>query len=73
VPAFEAKAPGHFVACHFPEVRADVAAAADQGVDAGEVAVEEVAAELAAADPDATAQLGRHDAEEGVDLAKPDS
>ena len=37
-------------ACHFPEVRADVAAAEDQGVDAGEVVIEDVASELAAAD-----------------------
>jgi oligopeptide/dipeptide ABC transporter ATP-binding protein len=59
VPEFEAKAPGHFVACHFPEVRADVAAAADQGVDAGEVVIDDVAAQLAAADPDATAGMGR--------------
>jgi len=33
VPELEEKAPGHFVACHFPEARADVAAAEDLGVD----------------------------------------
>jgi oligopeptide/dipeptide ABC transporter ATP-binding protein len=37
VPPLEAKREGHFVACHFPEARADIAAAEDQGLDAGEV------------------------------------
>ncbi|MGI8762324.1 MAG: ABC transporter ATP-binding protein [Jatrophihabitantaceae bacterium] len=32
VPELEAKAPGHFAACHFPEARADIAAAEDQGL-----------------------------------------
>jgi oligopeptide/dipeptide ABC transporter ATP-binding protein len=32
VPLLEAKAEGHFVACHFPEVRADIAAAEDEGI-----------------------------------------
>ena len=32
VPLLETKAPGHFAACHYPEVRADIAAAEDQGV-----------------------------------------
>jgi oligopeptide/dipeptide ABC transporter ATP-binding protein len=32
VPALEAKAGGHFVACHFPEVRVDIAAAEDEGI-----------------------------------------
>ena len=37
VPQLELKAAGHFGACHFPEVRADIAVAEDQGViaDAG--------------------------------------
>jgi peptide/nickel transport system ATP-binding protein len=33
VPELEEKASDHFVACHFPEARADVAAAEDLGVD----------------------------------------
>jgi len=37
-PPLEAKAPGHFAACHFPEVRADIAAAQDAGLGAGEIA-----------------------------------
>jgi len=44
VPQLEAKADGHFAACHFPEVRADIAAAADQGLEAGEVTTDEVGA-----------------------------
>jgi oligopeptide/dipeptide ABC transporter ATP-binding protein len=32
VPPLEAKASGHFVACHFPEVRVDIAAAEDEGI-----------------------------------------
>ncbi len=32
VPPLEAKAPQHFVACHHPEVRADIAAAEDRGL-----------------------------------------
>jgi oligopeptide/dipeptide ABC transporter ATP-binding protein len=71
VPELEAKAPLHFVACHFPEVRADVAAAEDQGVDAGEVVVEDVAAQLAAADSDATAGMGRPEVQD--ELANPES
>jgi oligopeptide/dipeptide ABC transporter ATP-binding protein len=37
VPAVELKAPGHFAACHFPEIRADIAAAEDAGLEAGEI------------------------------------
>jgi oligopeptide/dipeptide ABC transporter ATP-binding protein len=37
VPALELKQPGHFAACHFPEVRADIAAAEDAGIAAGEI------------------------------------
>jgi oligopeptide/dipeptide ABC transporter ATP-binding protein len=33
VPELELKAPGQFAACHFPEARADIAAAEDAGVD----------------------------------------
>jgi oligopeptide/dipeptide ABC transporter ATP-binding protein len=32
VPLLELKSPGHFAACHFPEVRSDIAAAEDAGV-----------------------------------------
>jgi oligopeptide/dipeptide ABC transporter ATP-binding protein len=32
VPLLEMKQPGHFAACHFPEVRRDIAAAEDHGV-----------------------------------------
>jgi oligopeptide/dipeptide ABC transporter ATP-binding protein len=35
VPAFEEKRPGHFVHCHFPEVRTDLALAEDAGVLGG--------------------------------------
>jgi oligopeptide/dipeptide ABC transporter ATP-binding protein len=31
VPLLESKSPGHFAACHFPEVRSDIAAAEDAG------------------------------------------
>jgi oligopeptide/dipeptide ABC transporter ATP-binding protein len=48
VPLLELKANDHFVACHFPQVRADIAAAVDVGVTAEEVAVEQ-AEEAAAA------------------------
>jgi hypothetical protein len=44
VPLLELKEDDHFVACHFPQVRADIAAAADVGVTAEEVTAEEVAA-----------------------------
>jgi oligopeptide/dipeptide ABC transporter ATP-binding protein len=37
VPALELKEAGHFAACHFPEIRADIAAAEDAGIDAGEI------------------------------------
>jgi oligopeptide/dipeptide ABC transporter ATP-binding protein len=49
VPNLEEKMPGHFAACHFPEIRADIAAAADQGVEAGEIDLKE----LADVDPEA--------------------
>jgi oligopeptide/dipeptide ABC transporter ATP-binding protein len=48
VPLLEPKADDHFVACHFPQVRADIAAAVDVGVTAEEVAVEQAAAAVAA-------------------------
>ena len=38
---------GHFVACHFPQVRADIAAAVDIGVTAEAVTAEEIAVEQA--------------------------
>jgi hypothetical protein len=44
IPLLEAKATGHFVACHFPEVRADIAAGEDQGVDAGPVDISKISA-----------------------------
>jgi oligopeptide/dipeptide ABC transporter ATP-binding protein len=47
VPLLELKRDDHFVACHFPQVRADIAAAVDVGVTAEEVTVEEVAVEQA--------------------------
>jgi peptide/nickel transport system ATP-binding protein len=39
VPRLELKEQGHFAACHFPEARADIAAAEDQGSLAGEMRV----------------------------------
>jgi oligopeptide/dipeptide ABC transporter ATP-binding protein len=36
VPALEAKAPMQFVACHFPEARADIASGEDLGITGGE-------------------------------------
>ncbi|HEX9039857.1 MAG TPA: dipeptide ABC transporter ATP-binding protein [Trebonia sp.] len=41
VPLLELKADDHFVACHFPQVRADIAAAVDVGVTAEAVSVEQ--------------------------------
>jgi oligopeptide/dipeptide ABC transporter ATP-binding protein len=41
VPLLELKEDDHFVACHFPQVRADVAAAVEVGVTAKEVTVEQ--------------------------------
>jgi oligopeptide/dipeptide ABC transporter ATP-binding protein len=37
VPELEIKRPGHFAACHFPEVREDIAAAEDLGVASVEI------------------------------------
>jgi oligopeptide/dipeptide ABC transporter ATP-binding protein len=37
VPELEIKRPGHFAACHFPEVREDIAAAEDLGVASIEI------------------------------------
>jgi oligopeptide/dipeptide ABC transporter ATP-binding protein len=48
IPLLEAKAPSHFAACHFPEIRADIAVAEDQGSRTGEVGTAEFATELAA-------------------------
>jgi hypothetical protein len=45
VPLLELKANDHFVACHFPQVRADIAAAVEIGITAEEITAEEVAAE----------------------------
>ena len=39
VPPLEPKEPGHFVACHYPQARADIAAAEDAGVAAIETDV----------------------------------
>jgi oligopeptide/dipeptide ABC transporter ATP-binding protein len=47
VPLLDLKQEDHFVACHFPQVRADIAAAVDVGVTGEEVTAEEVAAEQA--------------------------
>jgi oligopeptide/dipeptide ABC transporter ATP-binding protein len=41
VPPLDLKEDDHFVACHFPQVRADIAAAVDIGVTAEEVTVEQ--------------------------------
>ena len=49
VPLLELKEDDHFVACHFPQVRADIAAAVDIGVTAEEVAVEQVKEAVAVA------------------------
>jgi peptide/nickel transport system ATP-binding protein len=43
VPELEIKRPGHFAACHFPEVREDIAAAEDLGVASVEIEVTEEA------------------------------
>jgi oligopeptide/dipeptide ABC transporter ATP-binding protein len=48
VPLLELKEDDHFVACHFPQVRADIAAAVDIGVTAEEVAVEQAEEAVAA-------------------------
>jgi hypothetical protein len=49
VPMLEIKQDDHFVACHFPQVRADIAAAVDVGVTAKEVAVEQAREAVAVA------------------------
>ena len=41
VPLLELKEDDHFVACHFPQVRADIAAAVDIGVTSADIAVEQ--------------------------------
>ena len=48
VPLLELKKDDHFVACHFPQVRADIAAAVDVGVTAEEVAAEQAEEAVAA-------------------------
>jgi hypothetical protein len=48
VPLLELKEDDHFVACHFPQVRADIAAAVDVGVTAEAVAVEQAEEAMAA-------------------------
>jgi oligopeptide/dipeptide ABC transporter ATP-binding protein len=35
IPLLEAKSPGHFAACHFPEERGDIASAQDTGIHGG--------------------------------------
>jgi peptide/nickel transport system ATP-binding protein len=55
VPSLELKEADHFVACHFPQVRADIAAAVDVGVTAEEVGVERAEEAMAAADAAAAA------------------
>ncbi|MBV9593071.1 MAG: dipeptide ABC transporter ATP-binding protein [Actinobacteria bacterium] len=45
VPALELKAPGHFAACHYPQVRADIAAAEDIGIVAEEVSALETSSD----------------------------
>jgi oligopeptide/dipeptide ABC transporter ATP-binding protein len=42
VPELAARSPDHFVACHFPQVRADIAAAEDVGITADEVTPEDL-------------------------------
>jgi peptide/nickel transport system ATP-binding protein len=49
VPLLELKDGDHFVACHFPQVRADIAAAVDVGVTAKEVAVDQAKQAVAVA------------------------
>jgi len=49
VPLLEAKAEGHFVACHFPEVRADIAAAEDEGIIVAQTSGTAVAAAASSA------------------------
>jgi oligopeptide/dipeptide ABC transporter ATP-binding protein len=49
VPLLEPKADDHFVACHFPQVRADIAAAVEIGVTAQEVTARQADAAVAAA------------------------
>ena len=48
VPPLDLKEDDHFVACHFPQVRADIAAAVDVGVTAEEVTAEQVREAVAA-------------------------
>ncbi|MEO6885878.1 MAG: dipeptide ABC transporter ATP-binding protein [Jatrophihabitantaceae bacterium] len=43
VPSLDEKGIGHFAACHFPEVRADIAAAEDLGVASGQVTLDDLA------------------------------
>jgi hypothetical protein len=61
VPMLELKADDHFVACHFPQVRADIAAAVEVGVTAGDVTVEQAEkAEEAVAAAEAAALAKDH-------------
>jgi oligopeptide/dipeptide ABC transporter ATP-binding protein len=48
VPLLDLKQDDHFVACHFPQVRADVAAAVDVGITAEEVTAEQAEEAVAA-------------------------
>ena len=62
VPLLELKADDHFVACHFPQVRADIAAAVEVGVTAGDVSVEQAErAEEAVAAAEAAAAAAAQD------------
>jgi oligopeptide/dipeptide ABC transporter ATP-binding protein len=49
VPLLELKGDDHFVACHFPQVRADIAAAADAGITGDEIVADEAPATAGAA------------------------
>jgi oligopeptide/dipeptide ABC transporter ATP-binding protein len=62
VPMLELKTDDHFVACHFPQVRADIAAAVEVGVTAGDVSVEQAErAEEAVAAAEAAATAAAQD------------
>jgi oligopeptide/dipeptide ABC transporter ATP-binding protein len=71
VPPLELKEDDHFVACHFPQVRADIAAAVDVGVTSEEVTVEEVKAEEAAIEEVKAEDVAVEQAEEAVAVAAP--
>jgi oligopeptide/dipeptide ABC transporter ATP-binding protein len=71
IPMLEAKGPDHFAACHFPEIRADVAVAEDLGAEVGEVAtLDDVASQPADAGHGDAA--GTQAASAGTDPARTD-